>query len=77
MYVSQRRDAGAAGCFFTRALATTKVLPVEVTTDKAAVYPHVVDELARVRGTVGRPTPTTGCKPITGSSRVACDRCAA
>jgi hypothetical protein len=32
--------------FFTRALATTKVVPVEVTTDKAAVYPHVLDELA-------------------------------
>jgi IS6 family transposase len=31
--------------FFTRALATTKVVPVEVTTDKAAVYPHVLDEL--------------------------------
>ena len=45
VYVSQRRDAGAAGCFFTQALATTKVIPVEVTTDKAAVYPHVVDEL--------------------------------
>ena len=46
VYVSQRRDAGAARCFFTRALATTKVIPVEVTTDKAAVYPHVLDELA-------------------------------
>jgi transposase-like protein len=32
--------------FFTRALATTKVIPVEVTTDKAAVFPHVLDELA-------------------------------
>jgi hypothetical protein len=32
--------------FFTRALVTTKVVPVEVTTDKAAVYPHVLDELA-------------------------------
>lgn len=31
---------------FTRALATTKVIPVEVITDKAAVYPHVLDELA-------------------------------
>ena len=31
---------------FTRALATTKVIPVEVTTDKAAVYPNVVNELA-------------------------------
>jgi transposase, IS6 family len=46
VHVSQRRDAGAARCFFTRALATTKVIPVEVTTDKAAVYPHVLDELA-------------------------------
>jgi IS6 family transposase len=46
VYVSPRRDGGAARCFFTRALATTKVVPVEVTTDKAAVYPHVFDELA-------------------------------
>ena len=45
VYVSMRRDGGAARCFFTRALATTKVIPVEVTTDKAAVYPHVLDEL--------------------------------
>ena len=45
VYVSSRRDGGAARCFFTRALATTKVVPVEVTTDKAAVYPHVLDEL--------------------------------
>jgi transposase-like protein len=34
VYVSTRRDGGAARRFFTRALATTKVLPVEVTTDK-------------------------------------------
>ena len=46
VYVSTRRDGGAARCFFTRALAATKVLPVDVTTDKAAVYPHVLDELA-------------------------------
>ena len=46
MYVSPRRDGGAARCFFTRVLATTKVIPVEVTTDKATVYPNVVNELA-------------------------------
>ena len=46
VYVSTRRDSAAARCFFTRALATTRVIPVEVTTDKAAVYPHVLDELA-------------------------------
>jgi transposase-like protein len=45
-YVSPRRDGGAARCFFARAMATIKVVPVEVTTDKAAVYPHVLDELA-------------------------------
>jgi transposase-like protein len=44
-YVSPRRDAGAARGFFTRALSTTKAIPIEVTTDKAAVYPRVVDEL--------------------------------
>jgi transposase-like protein len=31
---------------FTQALNTTKVTPVEVITDKAAVYPRVLDELA-------------------------------
>jgi IS6 family transposase len=44
VYVSPRRDGGAARRFFTRALATTKVVP-EVTTDNAAVYPHVLDGL--------------------------------
>jgi transposase-like protein len=47
VYVSPRRDGGAARCFFAQALATTKVAPVEVTTDKAAVYPHVFDALIR------------------------------
>jgi hypothetical protein len=31
VYVSTRRDSAAARCFFTRALAITKVIPVEVT----------------------------------------------
>jgi len=51
VYVSPRRDGGAARCFFTRALATTKVIPVQVITDKAAVYPNVVHELAPRSGT--------------------------
>jgi IS6 family transposase len=46
VYLSQRRDTAAARCFFTRALNTTKVTPVEVITDKATVYPRVLDELA-------------------------------
>src|SRR5690348_16603525 len=44
--VSTRRDADAARRFFRRALATLKVVPVEVVTDAAAVYPRVLDELA-------------------------------
>jgi transposase-like protein len=46
VYLSRRRDTAAARCFFTRALNTTKVTPVEVITDKAAVYSRVLDELA-------------------------------
>jgi transposase-like protein len=43
--VSKRRDAHAAHRFFTRALSTLKVTPSEVVTDKAPVYPRVLDEL--------------------------------
>jgi hypothetical protein len=73
VYVSPRRDGGAARCFFTRALATTKVVPVEVTTDKAAVYPHVLDELAptsesiNLRSTHGGFWAYLGCTPITSA----------
>jgi transposase-like protein len=45
VFVSARRDAEAARRFFDRALGSTKVTPVEVVTDKAAVYPRVLDEL--------------------------------
>jgi transposase, IS6 family len=43
--VSARRDGAAARAFFTRAL-TCGPSPVEVTTDRAPVYPRVIDELA-------------------------------
>jgi transposase-like protein len=43
--VSARRDAQAARRFFTRALRTLKVMPSEVVTDAAPVYPGVLDEL--------------------------------
>ena len=41
---TQRRDRAAARRFFTRALAQAP-RPVEVATDRAAVYPRVLDEL--------------------------------
>ena len=42
--VSTRRDAAAARAFFTRALRLGPA-PVEVVTDRAPVYPRLVDEL--------------------------------
>jgi transposase, IS6 family len=42
--VSERRHARAARAFFTRAL-TSGPAPVEVTTDRASVYPRVIEEL--------------------------------
>ena len=43
--LSTRRDAAAAHRFFTRALRVLKVIPHEVVTDAAPVYPCVVEEL--------------------------------
>jgi transposase-like protein len=46
VFVSRRRDAAAARRFFEQAIGSTKVTPTEVVTDRAAVYPKVLDELA-------------------------------
>ena len=43
--VSQKRDLAATHRFFTRALDHGSS-PIEVTTDRAAAYPRVLDELA-------------------------------
>jgi|SRR5829696_5153003 len=45
VFVSRRRDIMAARRFLERAIGVTKVMPVEVTTDKAPVYPAVLEEL--------------------------------
>jgi transposase, IS6 family len=45
VFVSRQRDAKAARHFFERAIGTTKVTPVEVTTDQAPVYPALLEEL--------------------------------
>jgi transposase, IS6 family len=44
VFVGRRRDAKAADRFFERAMGASKVTPVEVTTDKAPVYPAVLEE---------------------------------
>jgi transposase-like protein len=48
VFVAPQRDAKAARRFFQRAIGTTKVLPVEVVTDRAATYPIVLEELLPV-----------------------------
>ena len=45
VFVSRRRDASAARRFLERAIGTTQVIAVEVTTDQAPVYPTLIDEL--------------------------------
>jgi transposase-like protein len=44
VFVSRQRDAAAAHRFFEGAMGASKVTPVEVTTDKAPVYPAVLEE---------------------------------
>jgi IS6 family transposase len=45
VFVSQRRDATAARRFFERAIRTTKTRPVEIVTDRAPIYPAVLEGL--------------------------------
>jgi transposase-like protein len=45
VFVAPRHDAKGAHRCFERAIGTTKVLPVEVVTDRAATYPIVLEEL--------------------------------
>ena len=75
--LSARRDAAAARRFFTRALRTLKVIPSEVVTDAAPVYPAVLDELLPRRGITSSNTRTTRSKPITVNLSAGSDRCAA
>jgi transposase, IS6 family len=48
VFVSSRRDVVAARRFFQRAIATTRIRPAEVITDRAATYPTVLDEILPV-----------------------------
>jgi transposase, IS6 family len=45
VFVSTRRDADTASRFFQQATGATRVRPVEVTTDRAPVYPAVLEAL--------------------------------
>ena len=75
--LSPKRDKTAARRFFTRALAGATA-PGEVTTDRAAAYPHVLDELVPAAQHVTVPyARTTGSRLTTAGSRPGSDPCAA
>ena len=67
VFVSARRDTMAAHRFFQRAIATTKVAPVEAVTDQAATYPMMVEELLPVAWHRTELYATTGSRPITAA----------
>jgi transposase-like protein len=50
VFIATRRDATAARRFFERAIDSTKVRPAEVATDRAPVYPAVLEELLPAAG---------------------------
>jgi transposase-like protein len=45
VFISTRRDGDAAHRFFQQAIGSTSVRPVEVTTDRARVYPAVLEAM--------------------------------
>jgi IS6 family transposase len=45
VFVSTHRDVKAARRCFQRAIGTTKATPVEVVTDRSAIYPVLLEEL--------------------------------
>jgi transposase-like protein len=74
VFVSARRDAVAARDFFARALRFGPV-PVEVTSDRAPVYPGSSRNSNHRLATSSSSTPTTLLKPITADSKRDCARC--
>jgi len=45
VYVAAKRDRAAAKAFFRQALATAGAAPSEIVTDRAPVYPKLIEEL--------------------------------
>jgi transposase-like protein len=60
--LSPRRDAVAARSFFLKAKIVTGAAPTEVVSDRAAVYPAVIDDLCFGAIRERRSTPTTRCR---------------
>jgi transposase, IS6 family len=76
VYVSPRRDTGAARRFFATALGAHRS-PAEVVTDRAWTLLAVVDELLPGAFHNTEQYATIGSKPTTAVSKHGCARCAA
>jgi transposase-like protein len=76
VFVSLRRDAGAARRFFQRAIGATRVTPAEVTTDQARLYPAVLEELLPAAWHRTDRYANTASSATTAASRRDCGRCA-
>jgi hypothetical protein len=73
--LATRRNTEAARAFFTRALAGATI-PVEVTTDRAPVYPRLIDELTPGARHVLEQYANNATKQTTAGSKHGCDPCA-
>jgi transposase, IS6 family len=73
--VSRRRDGVSARAFLTRALSSGSV-PVEITTDRAPVYPRVIDNLAPDARHVREQYPNNVVEADHGRLKAGCGRCA-
>ena len=76
VYVSKRRDIGAARRFFTTALRDHG-RPEEVVTDLAQALETAIEEVMPTTFTTPSSAPTTASSAITAASRLGFDRCAA
>ena len=47
VYVAEKPDAAAARAFFERAITTAGAAPAEVVTDRAPVYPKLLELIDR------------------------------
>jgi transposase-like protein len=65
VFVSTRREADTAERFFKQAMGATRIRPVEVTTDRARVYPAVLEALLPAHGTAPTSTPTSASNATT------------
>ena len=75
VFVSPRRDVGAARRFFERAIGTTRRAPVEVVTDRQPAYRACWKSCCRRPGIAPIGTPTTTSRPTTAVSRRGWGRC--